>query len=220
MNLKGKSAIVSGAANDIGGTIAELLASQGVAVAIVDENKDAAQWVATTIESAGGRAMGVVMDVNNEVAVARATDRVARAFGGIDILVSVLGAQIQGAFLATKAAVKYMYADDRGGTVIYMGSTRSPIASPGEPADAAIKPGLLELARALAREGAAHNVRSHVVLSAPLAHKPRPKPTRGRRRTVDGIFTTVEETVLFLCESPSIALSGQSFVVSDGWFVQ
>jgi len=88
MNLKGKSAIVTAAASGVGKTIAELLARQGVSVAIADVSQDAAQSVANAIESAGGKAISVAMDVTSEIAVNRATDRVASAFGGVDILVS------------------------------------------------------------------------------------------------------------------------------------
>ncbi len=260
MNLKGKSAIVTGAASGIGKGIAELLASQGVAVAIADVNLEAAQSVAAAIGKAGGKALGVAMDVTNEAAVNGATDRVAQAFGGVDILVSNAGIQIvnpienysfsdwkkllaihvDGAFLTTKAALKYMYRDNRGGIVIYMGSVHSHEASPLKSAYVTAKHGLLGLARVLAKEGAAHNVRSHVVcpgfVRTPLVDKQIPEQARELgiseqevvRRvmlggTVDGIFTTVEDvaqTVLFLCSFPSAALTGQSFVVSHGWYMQ
>jgi 3-hydroxybutyrate dehydrogenase len=252
MNLKGKSAIVTGAASGIGRTIAELLAGQGVSVAIADASQDAVQSVAAAIECAGGRAIGVAMDVTNEVAVNSATDRVASVFGGVDILVSNAGAQIvnpfemysfadwkkmlaihlEGAFLTTRAALKYMYLNQRGGTVIYIGSVNSREASPLKSAFLSAKLGLLGLARVLAKEGAARNVRSHVIMRTPLVDKQiaaQPEeldasPEQAARAmpgdTVDGIFTTVEETVLFLCEFPSTALTGQSFVVSHGWFMQ
>jgi 3-hydroxybutyrate dehydrogenase len=149
-------------------------------VAIADVNQDAAQSVAAAIESAGARAMGVAMDVTDEDAVNSATERVASAFGGVDILVSNAGIQIvnpiesysfadwkkmlaihvDGAFLTTKAALKYMYPDNRGGTVIYMGSVHSHEASPLKSAYVTAKHGLLGLARVLAKEGATHNVRS------------------------------------------------------------
>jgi 3-hydroxybutyrate dehydrogenase len=260
MDLKGKSAIVTGAASGIGKAIAELLASQGVAVAIADLNLAAAQDVATAIGRAGGKALGVAMDVTSEEAVNSATDRVAQAFGGVDILVSNAGIQIvnpienyafadwkkmlaihvDGAFLTTKAALKYMYPGNRGGTVIYMGSVHSHEASPLKSAYVTAKHGLLGLARVLAKEGAAHNVRAHVVcpgfVRTPLVEKQIPEQAKELglseeevvRKvmlggTVDGIFTTVEDvaqTVSFLCSFPSAALTGQSFVVSHGWYMQ
>jgi 3-hydroxybutyrate dehydrogenase len=260
MEIKGKSAIVTGAASGIGKAIAELLASRGVSVAIADLNLDAAQAVASAINASGGKAMGVVMDVTSEEAVNSATDKVASAFGGVDILVSNAGIQIvnpienyafsdwkkmlaihvDGAFLTTKAALKYMYPGKRGGTVIYMGSVHSHEASPLKSAYVTAKHGLLGLARVLAKEGAAYNVRSHVIcpgfVRTPLVDKQIPEQAKELgisqeeviRRvmlggTVDGVFTTVDDvaqTCLFLCEFPSAALTGQSFVVSHGWYMQ
>jgi 3-hydroxybutyrate dehydrogenase len=98
----------------------------------------------------------------------------------------------------------------------------------------------LGLARVLAKEGAAHNVRSHVVcpgfVRTPLVDKQIPEQAKElgiteeevvKRvmlgQTVDGVFTTVEDvaqTVLFLATFPSAALTGQSFVVSHGWYMQ
>ena len=253
MSLKGKSAIVTGATSGVGKTIAELLARQGVSVAIADISHDAAQSVAADIESAGGKAMGVSMDVTSELAVNRATDRVASVFGGVDILVSNPGIQavnpgeddaladlkqmlaihIGGALHTTKAVLKHMYSNNRGGTVIYMGSVNSYEPSPLKSVYAAGRLGLLWLARMLAKEGAAHNVRSHVIVRTPLVNRQIPEQAEelamsqeevARREmaggTVDATFTTVEETVLYLCEFPSAALSGQSFMVSHGWLMQ
>ena len=260
MKLQGKSAIVTGAASGIGKAIAETLAREGAAVAVADLNADAANKVAAEIEAAGGLAMGVAMDVTNEDAVESATAAVADRFGGVDILISNAGIQIvapiheysfadwkrmqaihlDGAFLTTRAALKHMYRDNRGGTVIYMGSVHSHEASPLKCAYVAAKHGLLGLARVVAKEGGEHNVRSHVIcpgfVRTPLVDKQIPEQARELgiseeevvRRvmlggTVDGVFTTVEdvaETALFLCAYPSAALTGQSFVVSHGWYMQ
>jgi 3-hydroxybutyrate dehydrogenase len=260
MNPKRKSAIVTGAASGIGKAVAELMAGQGIAVAVADVNLPAAQSVAASIEKAGGTAIGIAMDVTNEEAVNTATDRVARAFGAVDILVSNAGIQIvnpiheysfadwkkmlaihlDGAFLTTRAALKYMYPGNRGGTVIYMGSVHSHEASPLKSAYVTAKHGLLGLARVLAKEGAVHNVRSHVVcpgfVRTPLVDKQIPEQARELglseqevmrrvmlRGTVDGAFTTLDDvaqTVLFLCTFQSAALTGQSFVVSHGWFMK
>ncbi|RDU98053.1 3-hydroxybutyrate dehydrogenase [Trinickia dinghuensis] len=259
-SLNGKVAVVTGAASGIGKEIARTLAAQGAAVAIADLNLAGAQAVAEEIRAEGGKALGIAMDVTNEDAVNRGIDEVAAQLGSVDILVSNAGIQIvnpiesysfsdwkkmqaihvDGAFLTTKAALKHMYQGDRGGIVIYMGSVHSHEASPLKSAYVAAKHALLGLSRVLAKEGAAHNVRSHVVcpgfVRTPLVDKQIPEQAKElgiteqeviKRvmlgQTVDGVFTTVEDvaqTVLFLCTFPSAALTGQSFIVSHGWCMQ
>jgi 3-hydroxybutyrate dehydrogenase len=256
-SLNGKAAVVTGAASGIGKEIALTLAAQGAAVAIADLNLAGAQAVADEIRAAGGKALGIAMDVTNEDAVNRGIDEVAEQFGSVDILVSNAGIQIvnpiesysfsdwkkmqaihvDGAFLTTKAALKHMYKGDRGGIVIYMGSVHSHEASPLKSAYVAAKHALLGLSRVLAKEGAAHNVRSHVVcpgfVRTPLVDKQIPEQAKElgiseeeviKRvmlgQTVDGVFTTVQDvaqTVLFLSTFPTAALTGQSFIVSHGW---
>ena len=152
----------------------------------------------------------------------------------------MLAIHLDGAFLTTKAVLPHMYKGDRGGVVIYMGSVHSHEASPLKSAYVTAKHGLLGLARVLAKEGGKHGVRANVVcpgfVRTPLVEKQIPEQAQNlgisedevvRRvmlgQTVDGIFTTVEDvaqTVKFLCEFPSNALTGQSLVVSHGWYMQ
>ncbi|RDS81333.1 3-hydroxybutyrate dehydrogenase [Dyella psychrodurans] len=258
--LDGKVALITGAASGLGKAIAELYAKNGAAVAIADINQQAADAAAAEINAAGGKAIGIEMDVTNEDAVNAGTDKTVAAFGSLDILISNAGVQIinpidqfsfadwkkmlaihlDGGFLTTKAALKHMYKGDRGGTVIYMGSVHSHEASKLKSAYVTAKHGLLGLARTLAKEGAAHNVRSHVIcpgfVRTPLVEKQIPEQAKELgiseadviknvmlKDTVDGVFTTVEdiaETALFLAAFPSAALTGQSFVVSHGWYMQ
>ncbi|PRP72083.1 3-hydroxybutyrate dehydrogenase [Chromobacterium amazonense] len=260
MQLNGKVALITGAASGIGKEIALVYAHAGAAVAIADINLDAARKTADEIVTAGGKAIGVAMDVTSEEAVNQGTQQVVEAFGQLDILVSNAGIQIvnpivnysfadwkkmqaihvDGAFLTTKAALPHMYKDDRGGVVIYMGSVHSHEASPLKSAYVAAKHALLGLARVLAKEGAPHNVRSHVIcpgfVRTPLVDKQIPEQAKElgisedeviKRvmlgNTVDGVFTTVDDvaqTALFLAAFPSAALTGQSFVVSHGWYMQ
>ncbi|VVE47376.1 3-hydroxybutyrate dehydrogenase [Pandoraea commovens] len=258
--LNGKVAVVTGAASGIGKEIALTLARAGAAIAIADLNQQGADAVVEEIKAAGGRAIGVAMDVTNEEAVNSGIDKVVETFGSVDILISNAGIQIvnpienyafsdwkkmqaihvDGAFLTTKAALKHMYKDDRGGIVIYMGSVHSHEASPLKSAYVAAKHALLGLARVLAKEGAKHNVRSHVIcpgfVRTPLVDKQIPEQAKELGisedevikkvmlgGTVDGVFTTVDDvaqTALFLATFPSAAFTGQSFVVSHGWFMQ
>ena len=258
--LNGKVALITGAASGIGKEIALLYAKNGASVAIADINQAAAQQTADEINAAGGRALGVAMDVTREDAVNAGTQAVVDAFGQLDILVSNAGIQIvkpivdysfadwkkmqaihvDGAFLTTKAALQHMYRDKRGGTVIYMGSVHSHEGSPLKSAYVAAKHALLGLSRVLAKEGAEHNVRSHVIcpgfVRTPLVDKQIPEQARELGiseeqvvrnvmldRTVDGVFTTIDDvaqTALFLAAFPSAALTGQSFIVSHGWHMQ
>ncbi|WP_267225770.1 3-hydroxybutyrate dehydrogenase [Dyella silvae] len=259
-SLDGKVALITGAASGLGKAIAELYAKNGAAVAIADINQQAADATAAEINAAGGKAIGIAMDVTDEAAVNAGTDKVVATFGHLDILISNAGIQIinpidqfsyadwkkmlaihlDGGFLTTKAALQHMYKDDRGGIVIYMGSVHSHEASKLKSAYVAAKHGLLGLARTLAKEGAAHNVRSHVIcpgfVRTPLVEKQIPEQAKELgiseaeviknvmlKDTVDGVFTTVDDiaqTALYLASFPSAALTGQSIVVSHGWYMQ
>lgn len=259
-SLHGKVALITGAASGLGKAIAELYAKEGAAVAICDINQQAADAAAAEIVAAGGKAIGIAMDVTDEAAVNAGTDKVVEVLGALDILISNAGVQIinpidqfafadwkkmlaihlDGGFLTTKAALKHMYKDDRGGIVIYMGSVHSHEASKLKAPYVTAKHGLLGLARTLAKEGAAHNVRSHVIcpgfVRTPLVEKQIPEQAKELgisedevirnvmlKDTVDATFTTVEDiaqTALYLASFPSAALTGQSIVVSHGWYMQ
>ena len=79
MQLKGKIAIITGAASGIGREIALTYAQEGATVAIADINLAAAQKTADEIIVAGGKALGVAMDVTDEAAVNTGIDQVAAA---------------------------------------------------------------------------------------------------------------------------------------------
>ena len=264
-SLDGKVALITGAASGIGKAIAEIYAQNGASVAIADIDQQAAAAVASAISAGGGRAIGIAMDVSDEAAVNAGTDAVVNAFGRLDILVSNAGVQIvspidqfdfadwkkmlaihlDGGFLTTKAALQHMYqknADGRsqGGIVIYMGSVHSHEASRLKSAYVTAKHGLLGLARTLAKEGAPHGVRSHVIcpgfVRTPLVERQIPEQAKALglseqaivrdvmlKDTVDGEFTTVDDiaqTALYLAAFPSAALTGQSIVVTHGWHMQ
>ncbi len=90
-SLEGQIAIVTGAAAGIGRGIAELFAAAGAAVAVSDLNKDKADAVASGINQAGGRAVGVACDVTDGQARADLVQATLDAFGKITILVNNAG---------------------------------------------------------------------------------------------------------------------------------
>lgn len=152
----------------------------------------------------------------------------------------LIAIHLDGAFLTTRACLKHMYSSGRGGTVIYMGSVHSKEASPLKAPYVAAKHGLVGLCKVVAKEGAAHGVRANVIcpgfVRTPLVEKQIPEQAKELgiseqeviknvmlKETVDGEFTTTDDVAkvaLFLAAFPTNALTGQSLVVSHGWFMQ
>lgn len=260
MLLENKIAVVTGSASGIGKEIAFTFAREGARLVIADLNLDAAMAAAAEIEKTGGRAMGVAMDVTIEGEVEAGMAKVNSVFGGIDILVSNAGIQtvapldqfefvkwkqllaihLDGAFLTTRAALRQMYTQGRGGSIIYMGSVHSKEASVLKAPYVTAKHGLIGLAEVVAKEGAKHGVRANVIcpgfVRTPLVDKQIPEQAKALgiseadvvrnvmlKDTVDGEFTTVQDVAavaLFFASFASNALTGQSIVVSHGWFMQ
>jgi 3-hydroxybutyrate dehydrogenase len=151
----------------------------------------------------------------------------------------LLAIHLDGAFLTTRAALRQMY-KQKSGSVIYMGSVHSKEASKLKAPYVTAKHGLIGLAKVVAKEGAEYGVRANVIcpgfVRTPLVEKQIPEQAKELgiteqeviknvmlKETVDGEFTTVEdvaETALFLASFGSNALTGQSIVVSHGWFMQ
>lgn len=151
----------------------------------------------------------------------------------------LLAIHLDGAFLTTKACLRHMYKANYG-RVIYMGSVHSVEASKLKAPYVTAKHGLLGLARVLAKEGAEHNVTANVVcpgfVRTPLVDKQIPEQAKELgiteaevvknvmlKDTVDGEFTTVgdvADAVLFFAGASSNVYTGQSLVVSHGWFMQ
>ena len=257
--LQDKVALVTGAAAGIGKEIALTFGREGAKVAIADLNLAAAQATVDELASLGIAGMAVAMDVANEQAVEDGVAAVIAAWGRVDILVSNAGIQIvhpiedfpfadwrkvmaihlDGAFLTTKACLRSMYKTG-GGSIIYMGSVHSKEASKLKSAYVAAKHGILGLARTVAKEGAAHNVRANVVcpgfVRTALVEKQIPEQAKALgitedevirnvmlKDTVDGAFTTtadVAEACLFFAASKTNALTGQSLIVSHGWHIE
>lgn len=152
----------------------------------------------------------------------------------------MLAIHLDGAFLTTRACLKSMYASGRGGSVIYMGSVHSKEASLLKAPYVTAKHGLIGLCKTVAKEGAKHNVRANVIcpgfVRTPLVEKQIPEQAKTLgiseedvikkvmlKETVDGEFTTtddVAQVALMFASFPTNALTGQSLVVSHGWFMQ
>jgi len=253
MQLQGKTAIVTGAASGIGAEIARTFAAAGARVCIADIDGEAAAKTASGIANS----IALRMDVSDEGAVERGVEQAARALGGIDILVSNAGVQhldtiadvsfadwkrvlaihLDGGFLTTRACLRRMIAQGRGGAILLMGSVHSKEASVQKGPYVVAKHGLLGLCRVVAKEGAPHRIRANAIcpgfVRTPLVERQIPQLSKELgiseeavvrdvmlKSTVDGEFTTVADVAqvaLFLAAFPTNALTGQSIVVSHGW---
>jgi len=258
MGLEGRVALVTGAASGIGKAIAKRFAQEGARVVIADVSMDAASATARELGT-DDCALAVAMDVTDEAAVNAGVARAVAAYGGVDVLVSNAGVQIvhpleefsyaewkkmmaihlDGAFLTTRACLPHMYKAGRG-SLIYMGSVHSKLASVLKAPYVTAKHGLIGLAKTMAKEGAAHGVRANVIcpgfVRTPLVEKQIPEQARSLgiseedvvkkvmlKDTVDGEFTTLDdvaEVALMFASFPTNALTGQSLVVSHGWYMQ
>jgi 3-hydroxybutyrate dehydrogenase len=260
MRLTNRVAVVTGAASGIGKEIARTFLREGAKVAIADLNEAGADATAAELGGPDRRAIGVAMDVTSEEQVEAGMAKTVKTFGRLDILVSNAGIQIvapidqfefakwkqllsihlDGAFLTTRAALRQMYKQGSGGSIIYLGSVHSKEASVLKAPYVTAKHGLVGLAKVVAKEGAEHGVRANVIcpgfVRTPLVDKQIPEQAKDLgiseeeviknvmlKDTVDGEFTTVEdvaEAALFFAAFESNALTGQSLVVSHGWFMQ
>eukprot|EP00003_Mantamonas_plastica_P028971 TRINITY_DN677_c1_g1_i5.p1 TRINITY_DN677_c1_g1~~TRINITY_DN677_c1_g1_i5.p1 ORF type:complete len:202 (-),score=70.83 TRINITY_DN677_c1_g1_i5:118-723(-) len=154
----------------------------------------------------------------------------------------VLAINLDGCFLTARAVMRGIINDDNcdGGSIIFTGSVHSKLASPLKAPYVAGKHGLAGLTRVIAKEGAADNIKSNLICPGyvwtPLVQGQIEAQSINLgiteeevvkdvflKDTVDGEFTTTEdvaEVAAFLAGFKTKALTGQSMIVSHGWFME
>jgi len=151
----------------------------------------------------------------------------------------MLAIHLDGAFLTSKAVLPYMY-EQGGGSIIFQGSVHSKLASSLKAPYVTAKHGLLGLARVIAKEGGEKGVRANVIcpgfVKTPLVDKQIPEQAERLGISEEAVvrdvmlggtvtkeFTTIEdvaEVALLFAAFPTNALTGQSLLVSHGWFME
>ena len=179
MKLKGKSIVITGAAQGIGRASAELFAREGASVAVADINTAGVRELAKQIEAAGGRAAAITADVSVEADVRRMIGEAVSAFGRLDVLFNNAGIVIQGsveetaaadwdfqiattltsAYLGCRFAIPVMLRQG-GGLLLNMASVAGVMGLPNRAAYCAAKAGVIGLTRAIAVDYAGTGIRA------------------------------------------------------------
>lgn len=182
-DLRGKTAIITGAGPNIGREIAQSFASAGARVACNDIDGDAVAAAVRAVEDAGGSALAVPGDITDEAQAEAVVGRTCEAWGGVDVLVNnaavtaplglletsldvwlhVLAVNLTGTFLMSKAVAAQMVAQGRGGAIVNVASTSGHRGRAGAAAYCASKGGVLNLTRAMANDLAPHGIRVNSV---------------------------------------------------------
>ena len=182
MELKGKIALVTGAAQGIGRAIALLLAQKGADIVISDINLEKAEEMAKEIEALGRKAMAIKVDVANTNDVERMVEAILERFGQIDILVnnagiardklilrmteedwdSVLNVNLKGTFNCTKAVIKHM-SKQRKGKIVNIASVVGEMGNVGQANYSASKAGVIGFTKTIAREFAQRGINVNAI---------------------------------------------------------
>jgi NAD(P)-dependent dehydrogenase (short-subunit alcohol dehydrogenase family) len=177
--LDNKIAIVTGAGNGIGHAIALAFASAGAAVMCLDLDHASAERTARMIAGTGRRALAMQCDVSREADTRAAANAAQSGFGAIHVLVNaaatddpngsvleiapadwtrVFAVNVMGAYLMSRAVLPAMIAGG-GGSIVHIASQLGRVGTPARAAYCASKGALIQLAKAMAVDHAAQNIR-------------------------------------------------------------
>ena len=252
--LAGKAAVVTGGASGIGEACSETLAREGAAVLITDIDDLRGKDVVARITKAGGKAHYLNHDVRDEAAWPGVIAGAEKRFGRLDIMVANAGIGIMapiatmtladwqrqqainldGVFLSIKHAIPALKKAG-GGSIVLMSSVAGLRGSAGLAAYSATKGGVRLLAKSVALEHAADNIRCNSVhpgiIATPIWEKlPIGATGSGRNAPIDpreraaavvpltrvGEAQDVANIVLFLCTDAANYMTGQELVIDGG----
>jgi|YelNatPaOPRAMG01_1025707.scaffolds.fasta_scaffold01881_19 2-hydroxycyclohexanecarboxyl-CoA dehydrogenase len=234
--LKGKVAVVTGAAQGIGRAIAFRLAAEGAMVAVADIQTAAANATAEEIRAAGGRALAVELDVTRLDQALAAADRVERELGPIDILVNnagwdrvepfldstpetwdrIIAINYRGVLNCCKAIAPRMQAR-KAGKIVSISSDAGRVGSTGEAVYAGCKGAIIAFSKTLARELARYGINVNVVCPGPTETALLREAMEGR----EGVLTAMARSIPFrrLGKPEDLAGAVAFFASSDADFV-
>jgi 3-oxoacyl-[acyl-carrier protein] reductase len=243
MRFKDTVVMVTGAAAGIGRVTAEAFAREGAKLAICDINSEAGEAAAKAL---GPEASFQKVDVASEAAVSAWADAVAKRYGRIDVLVNnagitrdalllrmkeadwdlVMNINLKGAFLCTRAVVRFM-AQQRSGRIVNVASVVGVIGNVGQANYVASKAGLIGLTKTVAREFAGRGITVNAVapgfietqMTAALSEKVREGFLAQIPLGRAGSPEDVADAVTFLASDQAAYLTGQVLHVSGGMYM-
>lgn len=246
LELTGKVALVTGAAQGIGRAIALLLAQKGADIVVSDINLEKAQETAKEIETIGRRAMAIKVDVANSDNVERMIQAILERFSQIDILVNnagiardklvlrmteedwdaVLNINLKGTFHCTKAVVKHM-SKQRSGKIVNIASVVGEMGNAGQANYSASKAGVIGFTKTIAREFARRGINANAIapgyIQTPMTDVLPEKVKEDLRRMIPlerlGQPEDVAEAVFFLVSEASSYITGQVLNVNGGIYM-
>lgn len=244
MNLKGKTALVTGGSRGIGRAIALELAAQGADIVVnYTRNGAMAEAVVAEIEALGVKALAVQADVSVSAEAERLVDAAVALNGQIDLLINnagitrdtllirmkeedwddVLQINLKGAFLMTKLVGKVML-KKKSGRIVNITSVVGVMGNAGQANYAASKAGLIGLTKSAAKEFAARGITVNAVapgfirtdMTDALSDEVKAKYAEAIPLGAMGEAEDISRTVAFLCSEGARYITGQVLLVDGG----
>jgi NAD(P)-dependent dehydrogenase (short-subunit alcohol dehydrogenase family) len=247
--LKDQSAIITGASQGIGRTLAIALAQAGADVTLVSRTRSGLEAVAKEIEAAGRKALVIPADLQDVSQIRQMVNAVHTTFGKIDILINnaawtatvealeateeewdqTLDTSLKAVFFACQAVAKIMIEQGRG-KIVNIGSTLGRTAFARRSVYGAAKAGVHHLTRVLALEWAAKGINVNAVAPCitetptrrELFERPGYKEWATGQMLPIGRWAQPEDLIgatLFLCSSLSDMVVGHILMVDGGWTI-
>jgi NAD(P)-dependent dehydrogenase (short-subunit alcohol dehydrogenase family) len=237
-SLKGKSAIVTGAAGGIGAAIAKAFKEAGAQVACVD----------LSVDKVGREYLPIRCDVSSEPETRAAVERIAKTLGGVHVLVNaaamrdptatvtdldlagwnkVFGVNVGGAYLMSRWAIPHMVKAG-GGSIIHIASQLGTVGTPGRVAYCATKGALITMAKAMAADHAAQNIRVNTLspgavetdrMNLRFGDMKKARKALGPKHLVNrlGLPDEIAAAALFLASDASSFMTGSNLLVDGGY---